>query len=122
MNVKMQKLLQARIEAFATDVTNILQSAVADAVTEALPKGTRRGSAQLGKKAGRGRGARRAGKAVSPEVLLKEIAREPDRRMEQISASLGTTSKALVPTVKQLIADKKVKTTGKARGTTYRAA
>lgn len=121
MNVKTQKLLQARIEAFATDVTNILQSAVADAVKDALPASARRGALRLGKKAGRGRG-RKIGKSVAPEVLLKEIAREPDRRMEQISAALGTSSKALVPTIKQLIADKKVKTSGQARGTTYRPA
>jgi hypothetical protein len=80
---------------------------------DALPRGRDKGGA--------GRGARRAGRAVSAEALLKEVAREADRRMEQIADALSTDSKALLPTMKKLIAEKKVKTTGQARGTKYRA-
>lgn len=114
MNSKTQQQLQSRIEEFAQDITAILQRAVSEAMKDAVPRG--RGKAVAAKK------TRRAGKAVSPEALLKEVAREADRRMEQIADALGTSSKVLLPTMKKLIAEKKIKPTGQARGTKYRVA
>jgi transcriptional regulator with XRE-family HTH domain len=70
----------------------------------------------------RGRGGRSSDDAggVTAEMLLREIAREPDRRMELLARSLGAPSQALAPLVKQLVAQGRVKARGKARGTTYR--
>lgn len=115
MDSKTQQQLQSRIEEFAKDVTNILQRAVHLAMKDALPRGGK------GKVVG-SRGARRAARSVTPEALLKEVAREGDRRMEQIADALGAKSRTLLPVMKKLIAEKKVKTTGQARGTKYRAA
>ncbi len=117
MNDQIQRQLAQRIEAFAADVTNILQRAVADSVSDALGGASARG--------GRGAVARRGARAgarsskVSPEALLREVEREGGRRIEQIADSLGVASKPLSRVMKKLVADKKVRFTGQARGTKY---
>lgn len=115
MNERIQKELQSRIEDFGTDVTRILQRAVAEAMADAIKK------LPAGKN-GLGRGGRRSFPAVSADAVLKEITREGGRRVEEIAATMNLPSKAVGPVVKKLIADKKLKSTGKARGTKYRAA
>ncbi len=126
MKDKVQRELQARIEAFARDITTLLSRAVSDAMRDAVPVAKARrgrppksaGGGGAGKKAGK---KKRAGKAIDEDTLLKEVAKEGGRRMEQIAQSLGTTSKAIGPSMKALISAQKVKASGKARGTKYQA-
>jgi general stress protein YciG len=107
MNEKIQRELQGRIEAFAADVTAVLQRAMVDAVNQAL-----KGSA--------GKRGRVSGKSkVSDAELLKEIARKGGRRIEEIELSLGAARKSLAPGVKRLLAAKQIRRTGQARGTKY---
>lgn len=126
MKSDIQRELQARIEDFARDVTELLQQAVATSLRDAMPgTGGGRGRGRAGKKAAPAKKAgRRAGggKAVSEDVVLKEVAREGGRRITQIAESLGTESKAIAKALKALVQAKKVKATGKARGTKYTAA
>ena len=137
MNQNTQRELQARIEAFATDITEILQRAVADSLTGALGKsgaggGRGRGAGggngasgrgaggRAAKKAGgRGRGGR--GGAADEGAVLKELSKEPGRRVTQIAEALGLDSKSVGKTLKALVANKKAKSTGQARGTKYTA-
>src|SRR5687768_12325993 len=69
-----------------------------------------------------------SGKRTSEEIeqLAKNIAgyieKHPGQRSEQIAAGLNLTTKDLTLPIKKLIADKKVKSKGVARGTTYVAA
>jgi hypothetical protein len=124
MNDKIQRELQARIETFARDITTLLSRAVSDAMKDAVPAGkARRGrppkSAGGGKKGAKKK--KRAGKSIDEDTLLKEVAKEGGRRMEQIAEALGTTSKAIGPSMKSLIAAQKVKASGKARGMNYQA-
>lgn len=132
MNEQIQKALQERIEAFASDVTEILQRAVADAVAEAL------GPGRKGRDAGPARGTRGAQRAVERDrggkrtraqvqreadaALLQEVTRKGGRRIEQIAKSMRRSTKALALPMKALLKAKKVKRTGVARGTMYRAA
>lgn len=122
MNSRVEQELQARVEAFALDVTQILQRAVADSVQQALGgSSSSRGNAVHGKK--KAPPSRTAGgRPVAADALLKELNRAGDRRMEELAKSLRTTTSALSKPMKELIAANQVKFTGQARGTKYRAA
>lgn len=114
MPQSIQNQLQARIEAFASDLTAILQRAVADSVNQALATG-RKGAGSAG------RGGRLPRVDFSEDALLREIKREGGRRMEELSAALKAPSRSLKGPIKRLLAAKKIKTAGKARGTKYSA-
>lgn len=124
MNERIQRELQGRIEAFAVDVTAILQRAVADAVAEAIGSPARGASRTSVSAKSKDAAGRRTRQRVQQEAgtLLKEVQRKGDRRMEEIAKSLRTSTKALVTPMKKLLAAKKVKKSGLARGTKYRAA
>lgn len=66
------------------------------------------------------RRAARSG-AVDANTLLTYIRNNPGSRGEQISAALGTDTKTLRPVMKELIADRKVRTAGERRGMSYSA-
>lgn len=112
MNDQVRRQLQTRIESFATDITAILQQAMADAVT-----GAQRSRQTVAAPKGR-----LAKVAVGGDVLLREIARRPGLRIEQIAKNLGVPSPSLKAPVARLVKAKKLKKTGKARGTKYRVA
>ncbi len=69
----------------------------------------------------RGSAPRRAPRsgAIEANTLLTYIRNNPGSRGEQISAALGTDTKTLRPVMKELIADRKVKTAGERRGMAY---
>jgi hypothetical protein len=120
MNQNLQREIQSRIESFATDLTAIIQRAVADAMGQALaslpPRAGAKGqpATKAAEKASRG--------AVSEDDVLRAVKKQPNLRMEELSRALGAPSKAIKGPVKALVAKKKLKTSGKARGTKYRAA
>lgn len=57
--------------------------------------------------------------SVERDVLLDYVQSHPGSRGEQIAAALETDVKTMRPVMKQLIADRKVKTAGERRGMTY---
>lgn len=115
MNDQTRHQLQNRIQSFAADITAILQQAMADAVTGA----ERSRPSVAGRPAPKG-GPVKAGPAG--DVLLREIARRPGLRIEQIAKNLGVPSKSLKAPVARLVKAKKLKKSGQARGTKYRVA
>ena len=118
MNERIQRELQDRIEAFAADVTEILRRAVADSVAEVLG-----GSRQRKNAAGAPRGGRtEAARAARAEALFREVQRKGDRRIEEIAKSMRISTKELKAPMGRLLKAKRVKRTGAARGTRYRAA
>lgn len=131
MNEHVQRRLQECIEGFAAQVTEILKDAVADGVASALG-GSRRAQAPVqrgrGRPKARSKAVDKAGRRTRERVqqeadaLLKEVQRKGGRRAEQIAKSMRTSTKALVTPMKKLLAAKRVKKSGVARGTTYRAA
>lgn len=56
---------------------------------------------------------------ITHQALLAELARRPRQRMEELAASLQTTTKAIGPVMRVLVGEGTVQTSGKARGTTY---
>jgi hypothetical protein len=131
MNAQMKHQLEQRVEAFARDVVEILQSAVAGAINDALVSGAARGAlAGAGRSSGavvRGENGRKLS-ARSLKIrddadrLLGVIKKKANQRIEQIATELGVPSKSLQAPVRLLLKEKKVKRAGQARGTTYRAA
>ena len=59
------------------------------------------------------------GKEVNVKAVLKHVAGNPGSRCAQIAAALGAESKAVSPVLKDLKAQGKVRSKGRARGTTY---
>lgn len=114
-----QAQVQARIEAFTSDLTRLLQQAAQEAVADALSKaGAGRGRAR-GKAGGRrGRGP---AEADLDDRLYREIKKQGGRRLEELADALGVDSKRLKLPARRLVAAKRVKKSGQARGTKYRA-
>ncbi|OGQ14097.1 MAG: hypothetical protein A2138_21355 [Deltaproteobacteria bacterium RBG_16_71_12] len=115
MNDQVKRQLQTRIESFAADITAILQQAMADAVTGAARSRPTSVALPVSK-----RGALKP--AIAGDALLREIARKPGLRIEQIAKNLGVPSKSLKAPVARLVKAKKLKKSGQARGTKYRLA
>jgi hypothetical protein len=113
MNEKIQAELQSRIESFAADVTAILQRAVADSVASALSGAPGR----RGRRASAG-----AVRSLDADVVLREVKRKAGQRVEELAKNLHTSTKALKAPLAELMQSKKVKKSGAARGTNYRAA
>mgnify|MGYP001580449084 FL=1 len=119
MNDQLKNQLEARIQSFAADITAVLQGAVANAVEAALSdlkvKPAKQPSARSATRT-------RAPAEVNTAALLRELSRKPGQRMEELSKSLATSTKVLRAPMAALLDAKKVKKSGKARGTKYRAA
>ena len=59
--------------------------------------------------------------SVEPESIVAYLASNPGSSGEDVAKALGCDTKTLRPAMKKLIADKRVKTKGKARGMRYTA-
>jgi hypothetical protein len=129
------KNIEKLVHDFVARLSALVAQATRDEVSEAIRKAIGAGGAR----GGRGRG-RRSFTPVGPvdalgrrrkrtegqletqsEKLFDYIKSNPGERMETISDALGQPSTLLAPLVRRLIADKRVKAKGKARGTTYAA-
>ena len=58
---------------------------------------------------------------VAPEAIVAYLSENPGSSGEEVSKALGCDTKSLRPTMKKLIAAKRVKSKGKARGMRYSA-
>jgi len=119
--------IRSRIEQFVTDLHALIREAavasVADALTDArspspAARAHRPNAARMGRRV---KGAKRDPQALENLTgrLLGFIAKNAGQRIEQIAASLGTTTKELALPAKKLIGEKKVRTTGQKRATKY---
>lgn len=121
MTQSIQSQLQERIEQFAADLTAILQQAVKESVAATLTPSGARGAGNRVTKGAASPSRKQAAKAISEADLIREVKRAGGRRIEEIAKSLSMPTGSIVPTMKKLIADKKIKTAGQARGTRYTA-
>ena len=125
--------IRARIEAFTQELAELVKQAAVDSVQSALTDGspTTRGrvsaarrTPRRAKKATR-RTTSRSGRRSTAQVeamgaeILSHIRSNPGHRLEEIGAALGVSTKDLKRPVANLLEERKVKTTGKARGTKY---
>jgi len=124
--MNLDKQIDKVVGDFASELRNLVRKAVFEEVEAALASVTglkgKRGTS-VARVRGPGRGGKRSPKEIeaTTKKLLGHIQENPNQRMEQISAALGIRTTLLQPCIKQLVADRKIKTKGKARGTTYLA-
>jgi len=136
---RIEQQIQARIETFVEELSDLVKRAALDSVSQALA-GTNAVAARRGGRRSKTNGAKVAktdgrrrpgprGPKRSPEALaklqaalLEEIQLNPGQRMEEIGKSLGVATKDLDLLIKKLIAGKRIKKRGKTRATTYFAA
>jgi len=120
--------IRARIDALVEDLTGLIRQAALEAVQDAL-MGTRSSApARASKPAGASR-KKKAGrrsskklKSLDTETVYAAIKSHPGERTEVIAQSLGTGSKALKDAIDELVATKRIKRKGKARGTSLHLA
>jgi hypothetical protein len=132
MNI--DKQLVKLVTAFVAELRMVVETATRDEVADALRKAVGNGAPRGGR--GAGRGGKRAvvvdtgsrfkrtprqmeGQA---EKLYDYVKSHPGERMEQICDGLGMKTNLLQPLAKRLLAEKRLKAKGKARGTTYTVA
>ena len=137
--------LQARVDEFVADLSELIRAAALEAVREALgepaagaggERRTRSTKKRSSKKRsakkrstkaraakGRRRGKRSKRSAASLEKTMQQVVRaleqEPDQGVEQLSKSLGVPSADVKQPVAMLLENGVVKRKGKARGTRY---
>jgi hypothetical protein len=124
---KVDQLIQNFAQQLQAAIREQLSAEVTGAVQAALG-GTqvRRGKAK-GVTANLAAPSRLGGKRTPEQIeklaaqLMAYIEKNPEQRSEQIAAANKITTGEFVLPIKRLLADKKVKAKGKARGTTYTA-
>jgi hypothetical protein len=136
------KEIRARLDAFASELDDLVRQAALEAVQKALgvsavtTNAAPRKRAPAVKKAAapapRGRPAKKAassrapGQKRDPEELEKMVERlaahikaHPGQRIEQINKVLGVPTKDLALPIKKLLASKRISSKGVKRSTTY---
>ncbi|MBL8801053.1 MAG: hypothetical protein JNN27_03595 [Planctomycetes bacterium] len=124
--------LRARIDAFVSDISTLVRRTALDAVASALgspaPAPAQRGPGRLPKAAASAAPAPRKGKrgkrtpedvAKMGEAVVAYVAKHPGVSVEQIKKALGVETRDLQLPIVRMVAAKKIKTTGKKRGTKY---
>jgi hypothetical protein len=124
---KFAQELQAVIrEQLSDDVTAAVQAALGASGTMRNARAKARPS-NLGSTGKASSKTRSSGKRTSEEIakqaekILAVIKDNPEQRSEQIAQATKLTTGELVLPIKKLLADKKIKAKGKARGTMYTA-
>jgi hypothetical protein len=117
----LQNQVNARVEAFVAEITELARAAAYQTLSSALDGGQIAG----------GRGAtpilrgRRGGKRTGDEIaqmadaFLAHVTANPGQRMEHIARELGLATPELTLPVKKLLADGKLRVEGQKRATEY---
>jgi hypothetical protein len=119
------KTVDALIRTFATDLQALLREQLSSEVSSAVQSALSGNPDRRGKSTTTRNG--RSGKWTPADIekqaaqLLTYIARNADQRAEQIAKANGLATTELVRPIKRLLGEKKIKASGKARGTTYAA-
>jgi hypothetical protein len=117
----LQNQVNARVEAFVAEITELARAAAYEALSSALEQGHtlggRGGAVMLG--------GRRGGKRTADEIaqmadaFLAHVTANPGQRMEHIAKELGLATPELTLPVKKLLADGKIQVEGQKRATQY---
>jgi len=142
-NTQIDQQIRNHINSFVEQLSTLVRKAAVEAVRTALTGETsaaapvRRGPgrppksaaapaaaaapAKKGKKGKKGKRAKAspADLAAAGTKVLEYLAKTPGQSLEQIGKGLNTPTANLKLPIKQLLGDKKLKTTGQRRGTKY---
>ncbi len=136
-----QRQLQARVDDFVADLTEMIRAAALEAVHEALGAGkaaptkkratkkratkkratNKRATKKAPARRGRPRGAASMPDPKLMAAIVKQLKQRPIQGVEELSKAIGVPSAKLKPSVGQLLDDGSIKRKGKARGTKYSA-
>ncbi len=125
------RAVESLIRNFAAQLQDLIRDQLSNDVTAAVQValGGVVGKRSSGARNGAAKAARNeAGGKRTPEQieklalqLLAYLDKNPEQRSEQIAKAIKLTTGELVLPIKRLLAEKKIKAKGKARGTTYTA-
>lgn len=124
--------IRTRVHALADELAELIQAFMVAEITSAIGGGAPPRSAR-GRGRGRPRGTaasstrrRRKGQKRNPKLLAATterlaayIAKNPGKRIEEISKGLSTPTRDLALPAKKLLAGRKIKTRGQKRATKY---
>jgi hypothetical protein len=121
--------IRDRIENFVTELDALVRQAAIDSVSQALqtrgsgvPRAPRVRAAVSAPTSRRGRKGQKRDPGELKQLterLLAYVTKNRGQRIEQIGKGMGTTTKELKLPAQKLIAEKKIRTTGQKRATTY---
>jgi hypothetical protein len=117
----LQNQVNARVEAFVAEITELARAAAYEALSSALEQGHMVG----GRGAAVMLGGRKGGKRTADEIaqmadaFLAHVTANPGQRMEHIAKELGLATPELTLPVKKLLADGKIQVEGQKRATQY---
>jgi hypothetical protein len=139
----LESQIRARIDAFVTDINDLVRQAALEVVNDALLGGPR-GARARGRGARRGRRAqagyaevpqlatgaparaRRKGERRTPEELAATLERlatyitqNPGQGIEAIGKGMNTPTRELTLPIRKLLADKRIRKRGQKRSTKY---
>jgi hypothetical protein len=127
-----QRQINARIEAFVSEVSALARQAAMEALSSALDHtgarrtGGRAAAPSVSNGVALTRTPRRKGAKRSPDeiagtvtALQAHIAANPGQRMEEIASALNVGTKDLTLPIKKLLADKSISRRGQKRATRY---
>jgi hypothetical protein len=116
------------IQKFASDLQTLIRSDLSDEVNGAVRAALGSGGRAAGKGTKAAPGRRSSNGKRTPEQIEKQaekilahVAKNPEQRAEEIAKAVGLTTKELVGPIRKLLGEKKIKASGKARGTNYKA-
>ncbi len=136
-NSHIEQQIRDRINTFVEQLSSLVRQAAVEAVRTALTGGApaaaparrspgrpRKNAAAAAPKAPKARKGKRAkvssaDAAAAATKVVEYLAKHPDQSLEQIGRGLNTPTANLKLPIKQLLGDKKLKTTGQRRGTKY---
>ncbi len=115
--------LQALVDRFVEDLRELATRIAIDQIqnafgSTALPRAAKAAPIARG---GNNKRGRRGAQELNDlrERLYRVIADNPGRRTEELNAALGTTTPQIAQQLRQLVADKRVRTEGARRGMRY---
>jgi hypothetical protein len=117
----LQNQVNARVEAFVAEITELARAAAYQTLSSALDGGqlvSGRGATPILR--GR-RGGKRTGDEIAQmaDAFLAHVTANPGQRMEHIARELGLATPELTLPVKKLLADGKLRVEGQKRATQY---
>jgi hypothetical protein len=116
----LQNQVNARVEAFVVEITELARAAAYQALSGALDSPIAVGGGVAPMLRGRKGGKRTADEiAQMADAFLSYVTTNPGQRMENIARELGLATPELTLPVKKLLADGKLRVEGQKRATEY---
>jgi hypothetical protein len=116
----LQQQVNARVEAFVAEITELARAAAYQALSGALDSPIAVGGGMAPMLRGRRGGKRTADEiAQMADAFLAHVTTNPGQRMEHIAKELGLATPELTLPVKKLLADGKLRVEGQKRATQY---